>query len=470
MELLNKAQTAEQTRYYPPHFLLLLIKWAFLYGRHYAAGYQPLTGRAFNRLMNMIHEFDATAREPNDYVDVLLFFKTLSHQQFYLQHGLYQMSWVRPMALFGSASLPEYIPRRFEALTGVELDLFLDLASMLVALCVKGDGLAPVSPACFSAVKRAPTGAVDRFLRTVSLRFDEVKAFVERIEGKPQSWDYELHKESPFVRKPLLELNGLYYPFSRNLLAYSAEHFVYDLLKADSPNEFANVFGDVFESYVRTGLGVTGLNFVPESELRDCLLPGSKVVDFLTVDAGANVLIDAKGVEMHHLGRVTHLGDVLESKVKSSVTSAIVQANETLDGLAASNGRNCLQLASGPSYLLVVTYKPLYIGNGNDFVRMIGPERAESLKSKVGDTPRIPWSHMYFLDVDAFDTLVGCLEQGQSLGGILQDAVKADSQTATQKWVFALHLRDRTPKELPSHIRAARDLMLKRARYLLGEQ
>jgi hypothetical protein len=50
MELLNKPQTSEQMRHYPPHFLLLLMKWTFLYGRYHAGDHAPVTGRAFNGL------------------------------------------------------------------------------------------------------------------------------------------------------------------------------------------------------------------------------------------------------------------------------------------------------------------------------------------------------------------------------------------------------------------------------------
>lgn len=454
MEMLNTVET-DQSRIgrYPPHFLALLIKWSFLHGNYCSANYRTLTPRDFNDIVNLVHAFDEAARPPSDFGSLQRFIKTISHQQFYLQWCATKAGWVKPVLLFEALNRSGYAEQSFQKLTALSIPVFTDLSIITSAFFVNAKGPTRITRHNFHEIRDIEPAQISAFLRALSLRPEEVRTFLERVAPKRCSWDYELHEEFPLRRKPLLEVNGFFYPYSRGLLSYSLEHFVYDTLREDSPERFMSEFGSVFESYVGLGIADSKLPYFTERELRGLIRRGNKIVDYVLIAGDTNVLVDAKGVEMHRLGRVSHLGEVVEGKLKSSVISAIEQGNETVAALRLLNPENEVKFGAGSSFLLVVTYKGMYVGNGADLMEIIGQDRAASLVQKIGNPPLIPWNHIYYLSADEFDLLMGAVQHGADLGTILQSAARADAVPTTKVWCFGNHLKNlMLDKHYPRHV------------------
>ena len=200
------------------------------------------------------------------------------------------------------------------------------------------------------------------------------------------------------------------------------------------PNTFMNKFGKIFEEYIARGVDYMGLPYRCERTLQRTLSKG-KVVDFLIVDDNCNILIDAKGVEMNQLGMVGHRPEVILDKTESSVVKGIEQGTEVADKLKSIPQIDGLQTGC-ENFLLVVTYKDFYIGNGETFYETIGKGKVDKLRS-VYDVSQLPYENMYFISVDDFDYLVRLVHDGQcSFAEAIKKIREADQDPNLNKRTF----------------------------------
>ena len=170
------------------------------------------------------------------------------------------------------------------------------------------------------------------------------------------------------------------------------------------------------------------------------ILDTKKCVDYLVCHKEANIFIDAKGVEMHYLGKVSDDPKVIEGKIKGSALKAIEQALDLNEKLLNFNSCDDLK-HQNKSYLLVVTYKELYIGNGRSLYESIGGDKIDSIYSKYVNGSHIPLEHIYFITVDEFDTLTSLVKScDMDIVGILDSAVESDKDPASRKFNFEQHL------------------------------
>ena len=79
-----------------------------------------------------------------------------------------------------------------------------------------------------------------------------------------------------------------------------------------------NAFGPMFERYVQRAMEYIGEEFLAESEIMK-RAGVSKAVDFAILGQEANILLDAKGVEMSHGGMTSHRPEVITGQAKASV-------------------------------------------------------------------------------------------------------------------------------------------------------
>ena len=85
----------QHLRNYPPWRLLLLIKWTFLHGEYLSPYRKKLTVNNFNYLLNLIHDLEGRLRFPGQYENILLFFRNMAFQQFWLQHEFSMVDFAR---------------------------------------------------------------------------------------------------------------------------------------------------------------------------------------------------------------------------------------------------------------------------------------------------------------------------------------------------------------------------------------
>ena len=180
-----------------------------------------------------------------------------------------------------------------------------------------------------------------------------------------------------------------------------------------------------------------GLPYKYEHTLQKTL-GGGKVVDFLVVDDNCNILIDAKGVEMNQRGMVGHRPEEILYKTKTSILRGIQQGTEVADKLKDSSQIDGLQTGC-ENFLLVVTYKDFYVGNGKTFYEAIGRdgrERVDEIRAGY-DTSQLPYENMYFISVDDFDYLVRLVHDRQCrLAEAIKTIRKADREPSTSTFLF----------------------------------
>lgn len=96
--------------------------------------------------------------------------------------------------------------------------------------------------------------------------------------------------------------------------------------------------------------------------------------------------------------------------------------------------------ASVENYLLIVTFKELYLGNGRDFYETMAKEKIDALLADDGQFP-IPLEHIYFITVDDLDHLANCVKEGVvRFTELLRKAVSDDQVHSSKKFHFRQHL------------------------------
>ncbi|MDG3419838.1 hypothetical protein P5E09_25125, partial [Vibrio parahaemolyticus] len=144
-------------------------------------------------------------------------------------------------------------------------------------------------------------------------------------------------------------------------------------------------------------------------------------------------------VELPYLGKVSDDPKVILGKVKSSALKAIKQAN-SLNNHIYQHGISSLDHKEN-NYLLVVTYKELYLGSGQTFYDSIAKEAIDEIYKGIFNDARIPLKNIYFISVESFDYLCSVIKRSDlTFAKVLEHAKEADQDTPTMKFDFQQHL------------------------------
>lgn len=436
-------------RSYSPWRLLLLIKWTFVYGDYLSPKRKRLTTYHFNYLLNLMHDFEGSMRLPTEHDSLLLFFRKMAFQQFWLQHELSVTALARQSILFASLEANHPFQTQFLEKAGVPISEFIELSIMLTTRFFI-EKKKSVSVEWFKTVNKSfRQGTIESFLNFLSSDFDSLRDHLIQSEQVGKKPLYEAYENTPLAATPMLKHGLEYTPFSPYLLVRSLETAIYDTLKADDRAKFMERFGGLFERYVENSISATGLPFLNENHLREALPGNGKVVDYLLIDEDAAVFIDSKGVEMAYLGMVGYQREIIKDRSKDSVLKGIQQGLETAIRLKAVQHIGQLTFPKSKNYLIVVTYKDLFLGNGTDFYQYVAKDTLDRIVAGYKDI-QIPFEHMYFMQIEDFDLLMGSVASGESrLKDILELAVKSDGHPSTKKFTFDQHIWEACPDAKP---------------------
>jgi len=217
------------------------------------------------------------------------------------------------------------------------------------------------------------------------------------------------------------------------------EQAIYRPLRTINPAAFGGVFGPMFETYVDAVMADAGLKFENEAGLRSRLPGTGMVVDFLVVEGGCNILIDAKGVEMSASGRTATTARSLYSTTKRSAMKAVEQGMETLARIRAAPSSHLW--GTGETFLIVVTFESLYLGASSDVGKIFDDSLGADLQKKFGLPFPFPLENVFFMSIREFEDLLARVRAGK--GTILQTlrtAKTTDADPKTRKFEFAQHL------------------------------
>lgn len=434
---------AEIMRHYQPWNILLALKWT-LQEADATAQLRPMADlNDFHGVLNLLHEAEGEVRLPSEYEHVYLFMRQLAFQQFWLQQGPHGEALVRQDLLFSRLPANHPLPREFLRLTGVAPGEFLELAYAMFSLLLQTPVPKMVERHHFSLI--APNlspGALDGFLRHLSRRGGELHerftqpAFTDRPIADQQILP------TPFLDSPLIEnMFGQYLIVSPTLLMRALESVVYRTLRRDDPATFGQRFGPVFERYVGTCLDSAGVKYLGETQLQ-ALLPGSgKCVDFRVSEPDCTVFIDAKGIEMSALGRVSQTGELLLRTLKESAVKAIEQGMATINRVRGLPPDSPIADRGEENFVVVVTFDDLFLGSNFEFSALFGSTFVPRLEKQLGGPLPVPLEHVFFLSIDEFERLlVRVHDGGHSIGSLLRNARTNDKDGRTRKFQFQQHL------------------------------
>ncbi|MGO9117250.1 MAG: hypothetical protein ACLQPD_06515, partial [Desulfomonilaceae bacterium] len=360
----------------------------------------------------------------------------------------------RQRLLFGNLEANHRFKERFAAITGLDIDHFIEYEMMLYSV-VLSQNPDHVTVESFDSVNAAyPTGTAERFLSMLSWDLESAKSFLENDQSQLGDVSLQFYEQTPFRRRPLLNRRANYTWYSKHLLSHSFQNLIYDLLRDDNANNFMDKFGTVFENYLEQGLIYAEIPFLKESKL-ESLLPGTdEIADFLIVDDGATIFVDAKGVEMRTLGHVSPNPSIVSDTVKKSVIKGIRQAFKTAMRIGETHKIGDLELGLRDRFALIVTYKNHFLGPGRLFYECIAKDRLDQLVHECGDVEWIPFKNIYFLSVDEYELVIQSVKERKlGIAELLRMAANEDSNMLSGKLLLSQYISgEYRPEFMPDYL------------------
>jgi hypothetical protein len=364
----------------------------------------------------------------------------MAFQQLWLQDHLAASDFGRQIVLFEELPRTDTIKNLFASVTGLDMSAFMELTSVLACRFLTDNSIY-VGTSYFEPLGY-PQDTIKRFLSMFSLDRNGLRPFLEVEENRIRAFESRLYEQTPLKRRPLLMSDDgtRYLCYSPNLLFFALSTFVYDKLKEHSPEAFSHEFGQVFENYIGKGLKYAGVDYVDENALKQ-QYPNSLVVDFKVTCEGAIVLIESKAIELSPHARVAVDPTVLGNNLRDSVTKAIKQGVVIASQLSNAHS-NAEGLTKPKIFLLVVTYKDLFIGNGNDFLLSTSAKEEidRFIIERNLDLHALDFNHIFFLSAHEFERLLYVVKHDKTEMSAILTRV-AEANDAEKKLQFGQHLR-----------------------------
>lgn len=425
-----------------PWLVFLLLKWVLLDEQFYSHGKQNISKQEFEALLNKMHGLGSKSivRMPSEYAHFRLWLRNISYQQFLYQNAFNGSAFARQSLLFDKLPSSHAFRMEFGKITNIPLSDFFELSAMLLSRFVDGKNTS-VDISWFTPVKdRYNESVVQSFLNILSLDLEALRNYLIAESNNKKIRSSEYYEETLLVRFPLLKVNNVYHLWHPMLFNRGLEYTVYDTLRTPNPSNFMNVFGRIFEAYVNRSIQYLGLPYLTEKQIQHWLGNTQKVTDFLITEDGANIFVDAKGVEIAYLGKVSHNPEIVLDKVETSALKGIEQGFQVVHCLTTQNASKHPFQASNENYLLIVTFKELYLGNGKTFYEAIAREKIDAL-IKDGEPFPIPLENIYFITVDDLDQVANFVKKGKvKFVELLRKVVSEDQSADTMKFHFRQHL------------------------------
>lgn len=417
----SNATDIEQLRKYQVWNMLLLVKWTVLHGDFTELRkFEPVEEIKLHKLLDLTSNLSDQVSEFSNFSELHLYLRKLAYQQFWLRRTeSIPFGIAHQFLLFGGLPKNHSFKKRFEAIAEISIDDFIHMSTALFQYLLFDDSRILIMKEWFFAeAQRYGWNTVSGFLDSISITTEDARTWLEEYEKEKnksyRSLAYEYFEHSPFARHPLFKHEDKYFVISPTLLLHSLSTFVHDVLREDHPSEFMDRFGKMFEKHLELSLRSVALRVLTESDLLRHFgrNTGQKVVDFLILDNGCKILVEAKGVAMRWEGMVAKLPGTIRSASKNSILKAIQQGFDLAARIAAGDTICGAQVGGGEAYLLVVTMKDFFVGSGRDYYNHIAKAEIDKIKAKFGGAEPIPLDNMFFVSADELDIILGEIAHG----------------------------------------------------------
>jgi hypothetical protein len=388
---LNSEITTNEMGGQPPFALLLLLKWAIKWGNEPGHGKRHIDNAGYVSLVNLWHRMHANMVMPNDCSHINVFMRMLAYQQFWLQRPPTISTFSRQFILFRRPESTHFFNSIFRAEYGIELEDYLDLATGLLTFLSEKPSTF-LRPTWFSnASKRFSADVISSYFKLISSDFHDHRKVIKSFKSPPLI--EEFYERSPFRLRPFIfdKKSNVHIPISNALIGYYLVDGAYELLRRPNPDKFMTRFGSIFQEYVENCISYTNSQFDREVEIQK-ITRSNENCDFVIKNKDALIFIDAKGVEMRFKGHVSTDSRSISENIRNSVNKGIRQGFST---------NHCYKQLKGNStkeaFIMVVTYKELYLGDGLTFAESVGTSLLEEMMTQYPECSQIPPENMFFL-------------------------------------------------------------------------
>ncbi len=426
-----------------PWYLTSLLKWGFEYGGEK----YPLTNLDMDKLaelINMIHTFDGECGSPFLVGDkpgnLNKFLRTKAYQQFWLQIDLSAWKLARQYLLFYEYSSDEKIKNAFLEFNSISIIDFLDLSFLTWSWLAKNSANIFLKPKEMLKNTDFTDIVIDKYIDLLALNTEEVKTYLNARPKKINNFCFQLIEPTPFSDKPFLEIGDKLLVYSRKIFEKMIDEYIYDQIKNNKEFDYSEIFSLDMEKYINQALSNSKLSFLNEKDLKR-LLPESKVTDFLITCDDCSVFLEVKSQDINPQVRVFPNDQQLINELEDSVIKAVTQAITLANNLSLQDIDNNLRVVS-PPFLFIITYKNLYLGNGQMmWDEFLGRVISEKISDQEIDIHLIPPENIVVLSIDEFDLLLSCLQESTlSLFEVLKKMIEENSSLDTMKMNFSQHL------------------------------
>lgn len=420
-----------------PWLIMLILKWNFLENRVNPESSKALSSKEFMRILDESFELGKLVKMPTEVSHFRNMMRNVAFQQFIYQKKLSAASVACNHRLFSELPDNHRLKIKFKSMTSMDVGDFNKCCLAIYALFERYKRTISINDLSIVFDKLGRDN-LQKTLDLLSIDIFQAKKQIKDNDFSTGTYS-EWYEQTPFLKFPLIKHLDKYTCVNIYVFLRAIEQYIYDLLKSDDSEYFMGSFGKVFESYLKYGLAYSECQYLEENILKRALPKGVGVVDFVICEQGSNTFIDAKGVELPYLGKVSDDPKIILGKVKSSALKAIKQAN-SLNGYIYEHGLESLMYKDN-NYLLVVTYKDLYLGNGQVFYDSIAKDAIDGIYNGISVKAHIPLKNIYFISVESFDYLCSVIKRTDlTFANVIEHAKKADQDTATMKFDFQQHL------------------------------
>lgn len=439
-----------------PWSFVLLIKWILVDPLCKKVGKKPLDSKHFNKIIQSLDTLMNQARLPDDFENHILFIRAIGAQQFPYQQDLSSQFIARQSILFSQLSSNHSISTDFLSHTGISISDFLDL-SFLTFVLMEHYETSKIKLTWFQQFHSSYNEPlISKYINLISKTFEEMRVWAMLPDNKGYRAPSEVFEPSVLSAFPFIKTSTQLICIHPQLFYRSIENFVYDSLRQVNKDRFMRKFGNIFENYVNDGLQRAGLHFIRENEIMQQYGNTGLQIDFLTETPESNVFIECKAGEMPRQAITAHNQDIIADKTRKTALKAIHQAHDVL------NKMSDIQKAKN-NYLVVVTYKEMFIGNGRKLHNYMAKDAVDEIINAYNTSALIPMENIYFIYINDFDFLCEMIKNNTiGLVEAIERAKQADSIPNTSNFIFSQHLMDWWDDDKPEHLTNEFDQILQK--------
>ncbi|WP_455168461.1 GapS1 family protein [Alkalimarinus alittae] len=440
-ELLIKLHTKHENEskgYGMPWVLCLMLDWTLELTPQKNAS--PATDEDVYRILNKIWALQDNAMKlatsQNTYLTLRPFL--LSQLMFQKDQIAHLFFMVRLFSIMCDKNSSSFFNDKFKEITGLELREYFVFAWYLNSVFInQSASYIPYSELIIKLYPAFSLEKISKLLKLVGATPDQLKNEIQLWRSQNPLKPAEYFTEPLTIKSPILLLpNGFSTPHTY-VATIGISEFVIRELKSES---FRNKFTKAYEEYIADLFNQFNYSVTREKDInifyKEQYVTG-KVIDFLDLNGGKTVLIDAKGVEPHQKILISDSPRIIKDKLKDSYIKAIEQASECA-ALLDIHGYPGIQKYE-ERYAVIVTHQDFYLGNASKLVGYLGDEYKDKITGVIKN--KIPLGNIHFVCVEDLEGVLGlCDEKNTYLHHFLDFCSQQNRSPETQKFDVRQHI------------------------------